>query len=473
LGKTLTLAVADPFDVLMLDNVKIVTGCEIIPVVSTDISVRKAIDQSYKNDQKTMDDLFQGEDMSQTQLIEEKEDLEATNLDELKSETSPVVKMVNVLIMQAIDRKASDIHIEPFEKKLRVRYRVDGACAEVASPPKRLHPAITSRIKIMAGMDIAERRKPQDGKFQMKVKGRKVDFRVSILPMVHGEKTCIRILDSSGLALSLDDLGFETQALEDFRWAVNQAYGMVLVTGPTGSGKSTTLYSAVREVLRVEDNITTVEDPVEYELEGVNQVPISDKRGLSFAAALRSILRQDPDTIMIGEIRDTETAEIAVKAALTGHLVFSTLHTNDAPGTVTRMIDMGIEPFNVASSVRLVSAQRLLRSLCKECKVPAQPSEAHLARLGMTEEEIAKSEFKQAKGCPRCSSGYKGRFAILETMRLTDDITRIVIDGGSALDIRNKALELGMITLRRCALLNAMRGRTSIDEVMLMTLDEK
>lgn len=473
LGNTLTLAVANPFDVLILDNVKIVTGCEIVPVVSTDVSIRTAIDQAYKGAEQALEDLFSEEDLTQTQLIEEQEEEDETDISALQNESSPVVKMVNMLILQAIDKGASDIHIEPFEKRLRVRYRIDGTCLEVPAPPRRLHPALTSRIKIMASMDIAEKRRPQDGKFQMKVKGRKIDFRVSILPMVHGEKTCIRILDSSGLALSLADLGFEKQALDDFRWAVNQPYGMVLVTGPTGSGKSTTLYSAVKEVLCVEDNITTVEDPVEYELEGVNQVPINEKRGLTFAGALRSILRQDPDTVMIGEIRDRETAEIAVKAALTGHLVLSTLHTNDAPGTITRLVDMGIEPFNISCAVVLVSAQRLLRKLCNECKTKYEPPLAQLKRFQLSDEDLAKAEFYQAKGCPRCAAGYKGRFAILETLRMSEDISRIVIDGGSALDIRNKALELGMITLRRCALLNSMRGKTSLEEVAIMTLDEK
>jgi len=299
-----------------------------------------------------------------------------------------------------------------------------------------------------------------------------VDFRVSVLPMIHGEKVCIRILDSSGLSLTLDALGFEPQALEDFRWAVNQPYGMLLVTGPTGSGKSTTLYSAIREVMRVEDNITTVEDPVEYQLEGINQVPVSEKRGLTFAAALRSILRQDPDTVMIGEIRDKETAEIAIKAALTGHLVLSTLHTNDAPSTVSRLIDMGIDPFMVASSTILVSAQRLLRKLCNECKERFEPPRERLMQIGSREDEVGSATFFRAKGCGRCTNGYKGRFAILETMRMREDIRRIVIEGGSALDIRGKALEHNMITLRRCALLNSMRGKTSIEEVLTMTLDE-
>ncbi|MCK6474507.1 MAG: Flp pilus assembly complex ATPase component TadA [Planctomycetes bacterium] len=476
-GKVLTLAVANPFDVLILDDVKIVTGCEIVPVVSTDVAVKKAIKAAFAQEVDTegqMDELLAANEGVDGALeLKDNSELDEMDLSEdISSEGSPIVKMVNLLILQAIDKKSSDIHIEPFEKRLRVRFRVDGACQETVAPPKRLHPAIVSRIKIMASLDIAERRIPQDGKFQMRVKGRQVDFRTSVLPMVHGEKVCIRILDSSGLALSLESLGFEPEALGDFKWAVKQPYGMALVTGPTGSGKSTTLYSAVKEVLCVEDNITTVEDPVEYQLDGVNQVPVSDKRGLTFAAALRSILRQDPDTVMIGEIRDKETAEIAVKAALTGHLVFSTLHTNDAPSTITRLVDMGIDPFMVSSSVVLVSAQRLLRRLCKECKEKFDPPRERLMELGYKEDEIEGGTWFQAKGCGRCNGGYKGRFAILETMRMFEDVRRIVIDGGSALDIRGKALEKGMVTLRRCALLNSMRGITSIEEVLSMTQDE-
>jgi len=474
LGKVLTIAVANPFDVLILDDVKIVTGCEVIPVVATDVALKKAIKEVFTEEVDTgeqMDQLLNADttdDMSLTEMKEEDMDLS----EDIKSEGSPVVKLVNLLIMQAIEQKCSDIHIEPFERKLRVRYRLDGSCYETVSPPKKLTPAIVSRIKIMASMDIAERRKPQDGKFQMRVKGRQVDFRVSILPMVHGEKVCIRILDSSGLALSLESLGFETAALEDFKWAVRQPYGMLLVTGPTGSGKSTTLYSSVREVLNIEDNITTVEDPVEYQLDGVNQVPVSEKRGLTFATALRSILRQDPDTVMIGEIRDKETAEIAIKAALTGHLVLSTLHTNDAPSTITRLVDMGIDPFMVASSVIMVAAQRLLRKLCTECREKFVPPRERLLEVGCKEDEIGGGNYHKAKGCGRCKNGYKGRFAILETMRMRDAIRRVVIGGGSALDIRGKALEADMITLRRCALLNAIRGKTTIEEVLTMTLDE-
>jgi type IV pilus assembly protein PilB len=321
-------------------------------------------------------------------------------------------------------------------------------------------------------MDIAERRRPQDAKFQLRAEGRQVDFRVSVLPCVHGEKVVIRILDSSNLQLSLDQLGFEQHCLDQFSHAIKQPYGMILVTGPTGSGKSTTLYSSIREVMTVEENISTVEDPVEYQLDGVNQVAVSEKRGLTFASALRSLLRQDPDTIMIGEIRDLETVEIAVKAALTGHRVFSTLHTNDAPSTITRMIDMGVDPFMVASSVLLVAAQRLGRKLCEACRQPVELSRDALLLEGFTEEDLADNPtFYGPGGCDKCGGkGLKGRFALLETMPLTEEVRRIIIDGGSAIDIRSQALEEGMLTLRRVGLFNVLRGRTCLEEVLRVTL---
>ncbi|MCX7805762.1 MAG: ATPase, T2SS/T4P/T4SS family [Planctomycetota bacterium] len=472
IGKTLTLAVADPFDVLIIDDLKISTGCEILPVVSSEAAIRKAIARAYgAADEKMVESLFDDMKADDIKLAEEAVQQEVSEA-ELRSEGSPIVKLATHIIMQAMKEGASDIHIEPFKKKLRIRYRVDGACRETISPPKALQNALVSRYKIMAGMDIAERRKPQDGKFQMKINKRQVDFRVSVLPMIHGEKVCIRILDTSGLSLSLDGLGFEPQALADFRWAITQPYGMLLITGPTGSGKSTTLYSAIKEVITPAENISTVEEPVEYQMDGVNQVPISEKRGLTFASALRAILRQDPDTIMVGEIRDTETAQIAVKAALTGHLVLSTLHTNDAPSSIIRLVDMGIDRFMVASSATLMSAQRLLRKLCNECKERYDPPKDKLLSAGVKEDEIESATWYRAKGCPKCASGYKGRFAILETMRVVENVRRTIMERCTSLDIRARALENGMITLRRCALLNAMRGKTSLEEVLAMTMDE-
>jgi type IV pilus assembly protein PilB len=356
---------------------------------------------------------------------------------------------------------------------IKVRYRVDGRLQDAMEPPKRFQNAMISRLKIMSDLDIAERRKPQDGKFQVKAEGRSIDFRVSVLPTVHGEKVVLRILDGSNLALSLDKLGFEEKALVDFRDAINSPYGMILVTGPTGSGKTTTLYSAVKEIMKPTDNFVTVEDPVEYQMEGINQVQVNTKAGLTFASALRSILRQDPDVVMIGEIRDTETIDIAVKAALTGHLVLSTLHTNDAASTISRMLDMGVDPFMVASSTLLVSAQRLIRRLCTHCREEHHVSEARLLELGFTPDEAKKKPTLYSPGgCGRCANGYNGRFALLETLPVSDKIKRMIIGGNSAIEIRNEAMQEGMITLRRCALLNAARGNTSIEEVLRVTLND-
>ena len=338
--------------------------------------------------------------------------------------------------------------------------------------PKRMQNNIASRIKIMSKLDIAEKQKPQDGKFQMKLGNKAIDFRVSILPVVFGEKVVFRILDSSNLAVDIHGLGFEPKSMEDYTWAIERPYGMILVTGPTGSGKSTTLYSAVQHIAEPEINLITVEDPVEYCIEGINQVPVNPKRGLTFAGALRSILRQDPDVILLGEIRDLETLEIAVKAALTGHLVLSTLHTNDAPSTITRMIDMGMDPFNVSSATILICAQRLARKLCQYCREPIEyPREALLA-LGMTEEDIEnpENEIYRNVGCSRCTNGYKGRFAILETMRMSDPVKRLIVERAHIADVKGQALSEGMLTLRRCGLLNFMRGRTSLEEVERCTM---
>ncbi|MFH1998949.1 MAG: ATPase, T2SS/T4P/T4SS family, partial [Planctomycetota bacterium] len=404
-----------------------------------------------------------------TEYNEDSDDLELNVADE----GAPVVRLVNMIIANAIRDGVSDIHIEPFEKKIKVRYRTDGVLKEVMSPPKTMQNPIVSRIKIMASLDIAEKRKPQDGKFQVKMDRKQVDFRVSILPVVHGEKVVLRLLDATNLTLNLDSLGFEPKALEDYRHSIVQPYGMILITGPTGSGKSTTLYSAVKEIWSPETNLVTVEDPVEYQLDGINQVPVNPKRGLTFAGALRSILRQDPDVILIGEIRDAETIEIAVKAALTGHLVLSTLHTNDAASTITRMIDMGLDPFMVASSVLMVAAQRLARVLCPACKERIDAPLERLLDIGFTEEEAKSAEIYRAVGCSRCSQGYKGRFALLETLRLTDALKRMIIDGKSAVDIKKLGAQQGMLTLRRCGILNVMRGKTSIEELLRVTMADE
>ncbi len=477
IGNILTLAVSNPYDVVKLDDIRIITGCDLRLVLTLEEPLKKAIERAYNQDKQAMEDMMSSiEKDADVELQDSNEEDEKVDLNAVSDADSPVVKYVNMMIAAAIKEKASDIHIEPLEKRTRVRFRNGGVLREVQPGiPRKMHNAVISRIKIMADLDIAERRKPQDGKFQMKAEGRQVDFRVSILPLIHGEKVCARLLDSGNLMLDLAKLGLEEKALADFRAAINAPYGMVLVTGPTGSGKSTTLYSAVKELLCDEDNFVTVEDPVEYQLEGVNQVPVNVKRGLTFAAALRSILRQDPDIVMIGEIRDQETVEIAIRAALTGHLVLSTLHTNDAPGTITRIVDMGVDPFMVSSALLLCSAQRLLRRVCAQCVKDAEPLPAErLLEAGFTLEEVkAGVQLKQAVGCPMCTNGYKGRFGVLETLPMTEEVKRVVIEGGSSIDIKNKAVEQGMMTLRRVALLSALKGKTSLEEVLRSTLADK
>jgi len=473
LSNILTLAVADPFDVVKLDDLRMKTGSDLRLFVSNARRIQLTIPVAYNRNEQAMEEIFEGMANPEMELAKsEEEDDAEINLSELTGENasqSPVVRIVNLIIAQAIHDKVSDIHIEPMEQKLRVRYRQDGLLHETISPPRQMAAAIASRIKIMAGLDIAERRKSQDGKFRLKIEGRGVDFRVSVLPVIHGEKIVLRILDTSNLALSLESLGFEEKALNDLRNTLATPFGMILVTGPTGSGKSTTLYSAIKEVMTVQDNLVTVEDPVEYELAGVNQVQVRPKRGVTFATALRSILRQDPDTIMIGEIRDTETVEIAVKAALTGHLVLSTLHTNDAAGAVTRMIDMGVDPFLVASSILLVSAQRLVRRLCPLCKEEATYPKERLMKIGIKPEELGDAVLYKAHGCNRCVEGYKGRFALLETLPVEDDLRKMILEGATQVDIKRYAIEKGMISLRRCGLLNTLRGNTSIEEVLRVT----
>ena len=475
-GKVVTVAVPNPFDILRLDDARVVTGCDIRPMFSTARSIKLAISRAYNPNKNRMEELIDDirSHAGETDVRVASRTDEIIDLAEeaARAEGSHVVKFVNLIIYQAVKSGVSDIHIEPYEKDVRVRYRVDGRCVAAPAPPKQLINAVVSRIKIMASLDIAEKRVPQDGKFQVKVEGRQVDFRVSVLPVVHGEKVVLRILDVSNLALQLDDLGFEEKALKDFKKALEQPYGMLLVTGPTGSGKSTTLYSAIKEVMTPEENIVTVEDPVEYQLKGVNQVPVNVKRGLTFAGALRSILRQDPDTIMIGEVRDLETAEIAIKAALTGHLVLSTLHTNDAASSMTRLVDMGVEPFMVASSLLLVVAQRLGRKVCEHCREPylEPPPPAALMEVGFTEQEAKNPIIYQAKGCSRCTRGYRGRFALLETIVVDEEIQRIVLKGGTAVDIKNYAIEhQGMVSLRRVGILNILRGKTTVEEVLSVT----
>jgi type IV pilus assembly protein PilB len=476
-GDLLTVAVNDPFDVLLLDDLQILSGARIRPVVSHSGAIEEALSRIFDSGAEQIDELLDevdGGDLTIGAPEELTPDLSLAN--EGDGDEVPAVRLVNWVLKKALKDKASDIHIEPGEQQGQVRFRVDGRMYVVAPLKMGLMPALISRLKILANLDIAERMGPQDGKFQLRFEGRRIDFRLSTLPVVGGEKAVMRILDSSGVAKSLAKLEYEDRCLQDLQETIASPYGMVLVTGPTGSGKSTTLYASVREVASPEINVVTVEDPVEYRMDGINQVPVNPKRGLDFAGALRSILRQDPDVVLVGEIRDKETAEIAIKAALTGHLVLSTLHTNDAASSVTRLVDMGIDPFMVSSSILCVAAQRLARVLCPHCRQPAQelPREEYLA-LGFTEEE-ADGELEMFSpnpdGCSRCQGGYKGRFAILETLRVDHELKRMIVEGRSAADIKDKAVENGMLTLRRVGLLNAMRGKTSLEEVMRVTLGD-
>jgi len=481
----LTIAVSNPFDLPKFDELGVVTNCEIRTVLGTGRAIKEMIKKSYNPVEKELMDSLQGKEAEagKVEVQEKKEDDEAAfsemlDLSSMKNleGDSPVVKLVTLVITQAIRERASDIHIHPNERSLSIRYRIDGALQDYLSPPKAMHPEIVTRIKVMAGLNVAERRLPQDGRIQTRFETRQVDLRVAIIPSIHGERVVLRLLDSSNLAtMNIGNIGFEKNAEEVFREAVNASYGMILVTGPTGSGKTTTLYASLNEILKPEENVTTVEDPVEYQLNGVNQVPVNIKRGLTFAGALRSILRQDPDIVMIGEIRDLETADIAIKAALTGHLVLSTVHTNDAVGTIPRLIDMGVDSFLVSSSLLCATAQRLMRQLCKSCRRPMEklPPEDYLLGIGFKEEEMRDLVLYDPVGCPQCVNGYRGRFGIFEVLGVDEEIRPLVVAGASAQEIKKVAVgKKGMATLRRCAIMNAIRGRTSIPEILSNTLSD-
>ncbi len=473
-GDNLTVVISDPFDVLLLDDLNLKARCRVRPVLSYPAAIRRAQEQVFNRDQQQVDELLEGVNSADLQVEEEGaiEDLESATA--VGKEDVPAVKLVNLIILRALREKASDIHVEPMNQSVRVRYRIDGCLVEAMNPPKTMLPALLSRLKILANLDIAIRFEPQDGKFQIRYENRNIDFRLSTLPVVGGEKAVMRILDGGATAAKLDGLGFEPKCLQDFRDAVNALHGMVLVTGPTGSGKSTTLYAAMSEVASIDVNVVTVEDPVEYRMNGINQVPVAPKRGLTFAGALRSILRQDPDVILVGEIRDKETAEIGVKAALTGHLVLSTLHTNDAVQAVTRLVDMGIDPYLVSSSVILVAAQRLVRKLCEHCHVKVEVPTKELLAVGVLETELADLQLygPNVAGCPRCKNGYRGRMALLETLPLSHDLKRMVVEGRSVAEMKHKGLDDGMLTLRRIGVLNAMRGKTSLEEVLRITMGD-
>jgi type IV pilus assembly protein PilB len=507
-GASLTLAMVDPTNVFAMDDIKFMTGLNIEPVVVSEASVQEAIAKYYgssreielaamgepeveisglsKNgnghnggithaDLVSLDSLdFDTEAAEGLEVIEDNEEIDLSTLSRM-SEDAPVVRLVNVLMVDALRRGASDIHIEPYEKELRIRFRIDGVLYDVMHPPLKMRDAMISRLKIMSKLDISEKRLPQDGRIKIKVKvdsrSRELDFRVSTLPTLFGEKVVLRLLDKENLMLDMTKLGFEPESLVKFQRNISRPYGMVLVTGPTGSGKTNTLYSALQSLNTPETNIMTAEDPVEFNLAGVNQVQMKEQIGLNFAAALRSFLRQDPNIILVGEVRDFETAEIAIKAALTGHLVLSTLHTNDAPSTISRLMNMGIEPFLVATSVNLIQAQRLIRRICKDCKAEHPiPAEA-LLEVGFSADEVAQMKTYKGRGCQTCNNtGYKGRVGLYETMEVTDDIRELILIGASALELRKKAIDDGMITLRESGLQKIRNGVTTIEEVVRETV---
>jgi len=464
-GNTISVAMADPTNVAAIDDVKFMTGCNVEPVVASEAAIRAFIDRYYDSAMSLSDmmDEMGGEQMEVLEVADTFDAKEAAS----EAEEAPVVKLVNVLLADAIKKGASDIHIEPYEKHLRVRLRIDGVLYEVMRPPMRLRTALTARLKIMSELDITEHRLPQDGRMKVRMKSKEVDFRVSTLPTLYGEKVVMRLLDQSSLMLDMTKLGFSVRSLEVFEKAILSPYGMILVTGPTGSGKTTTLYSALDRVNKEDTNIMTAEDPVEFNIAGINQVQMRESIGLNFAAALRSFLRQDPDIIMVGEIRDFETAEIAIKAALTGHLVFSTLHTNDAPSTINRLLNMGIEPFLVSASVILIVAQRLVRRVCRDCKEPVHVPIEGLVSLGFSEEEARGLTCYAGKGCPTCNNtGYKGRVALYEVMPIGEEMRELVLRGASVSEIKQQAVALGMDTLRRAGLSKIREGVTTIEEVL-------
>lgn len=468
-GSSIILAMADPSNLNGIDDVKFLTGYNVEPVVTSEAGLLAAAEQYYE-ERYDYEDVLSNFDDAGIEFGEEEEEVNVNDL-EKQSSDAPVVKLVNMIIFNGIKKEASDIHIEPYEKFFRIRYRVDGVLHEEMKPPVRLKNAIISRLKIMSSLDIAERRLPQDGRIKLKIgKEKEMDFRVSTLPTLYGEKVVLRILDKSSLQLDMTKLGFEAGPLEEFKNAIYSPYGMVMVTGPTGSGKTTTLYSALTDLNRVSHNISSAEDPVEYNLPGINQVQMHEEIGLNFATALRSFLRQDPDIIMVGEIRDYETAEVAVKAALTGHLVLSTLHTNDAPSTVTRLLNMGVEPFLVTASVNLIMAQRLARKLCPSCRKPAETGKRAMISAGYSESELEEFTPQNPVGCKACNNtGYKGRIALYEVMPLSEDLKEMVLQGASSSELKAEAVRKGMMSLRRAGLNKIKDGVTSLDEVLRVT----
>lgn len=469
-GATLIVAMSDPSNIFAIDDIKFMTGYNVEVVVAAEAAIKEAIDVYYDQSATMADALNEFDDID-LELVGDDE-LENVNELEKASEDAPVVKLVNLILTDAIKKKASDIHIEPYEHMFRVRYRIDGVLYEVMKPPRKLKNAITSRLKIMANLDIAERRLPQDGRIKIKLgRGQEMDYRVNCLPTLFGEKVVLRLLDKSNLQLDMTKLGYEEEALKWFKHEIHKPFGMVLVTGPTGSGKTVSLYSALSELNKVSENISTAEDPVEFNFAGINQVQMHEEIGLNFAAALRAFLRQDPDIIMIGEIRDFETAEIGVKAALTGHLVLSTLHTNDAPSTVNRLLNMGIEPFLVASAVNLISAQRLGRRICSACKEPVKHPHEALITAGVTADEAGRIIVYKGRGCAECNdTGYRGRVGFYQVMPMFEPIREAILAGANTAEIKDESIRLGVKTMRQAALTKMAEGVTTLEEVLRTTI---
>ncbi len=476
-NNVLNVAMADPGNLFMIDDIRFMTQKNVRGHVASESSIKKVIGGLLYGPEEETDDgleevMVKLREEVDVSVVETTEELDMSRFEDA-TDQAPVVKLVNLILMDAIRKGASDIHIEPYEKMMRVRFRIDGLLYEAMRPPLQLKNAMISRLKIMSRLDIAERRLPQDGRIKLKTKGREIDFRVSVLPTLFGEKVVLRLLDKSNLQVDMTKLGFEDQQLRDFKESIHSPYGMVLVTGPTGSGKTTTLYSALSELNTISHNISTVEDPVEYNLQGINQVQILESVGLTFAAGLRSFLRQDPDIIMVGEIRDFETAETATKAALTGHMVLSTLHTNDAPSTINRLLNMGVESFLVASAVNLILAQRLARRICRQCRVPEDVPAEVLLNLGLAEQDLGTFTCYRGRGCPACNNtGYRGRVALYEVMPMHEELRELVLLGSSAAEIKKAAVRLGMITLRQSAVRRMKDGITSLEEVLRCTVKD-
>jgi len=473
-GDVLTVAVCDPFDLLLIDDLEKRTRARVLSMVTDPRSMRAAMDRAFRSSELEVEELLGEVSKAGGVEVEVESPDDDIDLGDSVGDDAPAVRMINAMLTRGLEEKASDIHIEPGEQNVCVRFRVDGDLSTFMQPPRAILPSLISRLKVLAQLDIAERFRPQDGKFRIRFEGRSIDFRLSILPVVGGEKAVLRILDSDAVPHGLDLLGYERRTLTELRKSINAAHGLVLVTGPTGSGKSTTLYSCLREIATDGVNATTVEDPVEYRMPGINQVQVHPKRGLTFSGALRSILRQDPDIVLVGEIRDLETADIAVKAALTGHLVLSSLHTNDAASSVTRLVDMGVDPYLVASSVTCVAAQRLARKLCEHCRRPAEVIEQELLDLGLTEADWEGATLFRTNtdGCPRCNGGYSGRFAIVEALSFDEEMRRLILSSASPHEMQEVAVSGGMETLRRTGLLNFLCGRTSLEEVLRVTVDD-